>query len=174
MSRRSRSRERGRVLYRVDAEEDRVGLNEKADPDLDKVYRFVRHTFKVYTEDHSGTDIVPRPSDQWSYDKVTDRIEAPFTLRSIPDCRLFCLEMENRLQTTRLALEWDTDEFVLKANFPELLAASRQHPRFMSWFGLRTHIINAAQLLFIAVGIITCVTLMGYFAMSGGRHHFIK
>jgi hypothetical protein len=167
MSRRSRSRDRGRTLYRADPDqESRVGLNEKADPDFDNVYKFVKSTFKIYSEDHAGADIVARPSDQWSHDKGTNRIEAPFTLRSIPDCRLFCLEMEMRLQTTRLTLEWDTDEFVLKASFRDVLAASRQHPRLLSWFGLRARVINAAQLLFLAVGIITCVIMLGYFMFA--------
>lgn len=154
MSRRSRSR--GRSLYRDGATapvDDRATFNETIDPKRASIYKFVKQQLKVYSDSHD-MEITPAQSDTWELVKSTNKLEVPFSIENIADCAVFCKEMELLLECTRVILEYDAKEFVLKIPYNDLLRSSGRLT-MLNWFGVKRRVELVVRKLLIFLGLCT-------------------
>lgn len=162
MSRRSRSR--GRSLYRDGTTaplDDRSTFNETIDPKRASVFKFVKQQLKVYSDNHD-MEITAAPSDSWDIVKSTNKLEIPFSIENIPDCAVFCKEMELLFESSRVILEYDTKEFVIKVAYADLLRASGRSLT-LNWFGMKHRLILIVRKALIFVGL--CATLYIVFTL---------
>lgn len=160
-SRRSKSRERGRSVYRVGEFEEvgpkpadtREAFAEHPDKTKLQVYDFVKRQFRNYGENHD-IDIVPQPSDTWEVAKATKNLEIPFAIKNIPDCALFVREMEAMLDVRKPMLEFDNGDFVLKANYRELQRAAGKGLKLPGCWGRRQRIVEVGRMILMAIGLL--------------------
>lgn len=171
MSRRSKSRERGRSLYRPGEFEEigpkpadpRETFAEHPDKTKLQVYEFVKRQFRNYGENHD-VDIVPQPSDTWEVAKSTKNLEIPFAVKNISDCVLFVREMEEMLDVRKPMLEFDNGDFVLKANYRELQRAAGKGLKLPGCWGQRRRAVEVARMILMGIGLLfVLVNLVAWF-----------
>lgn len=167
MSRRSKSRERGRDRYRdrdYDSSQpvdDRESFDAHLNKDRVRVYEFVERQFNSYYENRNTRIITI--SNNWDLAKETGNLEIPFRIKGIPDCTVFCREMEALLEVRKPILEFNDEEgFVLKINYTDLKQASRRLIRLWSCFRYRNQTIQTIRDGFVIFGIMCLV----YFVVS--------
>jgi hypothetical protein len=156
MSRRSKSRERGRDRYREydsgPVLDDREAFDTHLNKDKVRIYEFVERQLLAYYENRS-TRIVTLPK-SWDLSKETGNLEIPFRIKGIPDCTVFCREIETLLETRKPILEYNEEEgFILKLNYQDLKQASRRMIRIWSCFGHRNQVVQTIRDGFVVFGI---------------------
>jgi hypothetical protein len=159
MSRRSKSRDRGRSAFRAGEFEEigpkpadtRETFSDHPDKTKLQVYEFVKRQFRNYGENHD-VDIVPQPSDTWEVAKSTKNLEIPFAVKNIPDCVLFVREMEAMLDVRKPTLEFDDGDFVLKANYRELQRASGRGIKLPGCCG-RHRVVEMGRTALMGIGL---------------------
>lgn len=173
-SRRSKSRERGRSVYRgneyegvlekpVDEREKLLAVH----PDKTKlqVYEFVKRQFRNYGENHD-IDIVPQPSDTWEVSKQSKNLEIPFAIKNISDCVLFVRELEAMLDVHKPILEFDNGDFVLKANYQELQRASGRKVIMSGYWGIRNRLVEVTKRILMLLGLVFLLMNLIYYAFG--------
>ena len=124
-----------------------------------RVFDFVKKVFRNYTENHD-VDAIPQPSDTWDISKSTGNLEVPFAIRSVPDCVVFCRELELMLEVRKVILEHDSGTWVLKVNYHDLQRASGRGLQMQSCFGTRNRIIETARNGLVLMGLLFLLLLL--------------
>lgn len=164
-SRRSKSRDRGRSQYRggdfeeVSLQNDREHIAPPADKRFIRVCDFVKRQFKNYGESHD-MDIVAK---EWDVSKATDNLEIAFQIKNIPDCTVFCKEMEALLESRKPILEIDNGEYVLKISYTDLQRASGRAVRLWTCFGMKNRIVRFTRNFLVGAGLAFFLWMIWYF-----------